>query len=60
MVEDSPDVNPDLSDILGHCELFTSLSHADLELIADLCAWDTSHHISTYYIVRAQTTNVAI
>ena len=29
--------NPDLIDILAHCELFASLSHADCELIAAGC-----------------------
>ena len=29
--------NPDLIDILAHCELFTSLSHADCERIAAGC-----------------------
>ena len=29
--------NPELSDILAHCELFISLSHADCELIAGRC-----------------------
>ncbi|MCZ6502105.1 MAG: cyclic nucleotide-binding domain-containing protein, partial [Gammaproteobacteria bacterium] len=35
MVEEN--VNPDLSDVLVHCELFASLSHADRELIAAGC-----------------------
>ncbi|MEE8077758.1 MAG: cyclic nucleotide-binding domain-containing protein, partial [Pseudomonadales bacterium] len=35
--EETPDANPVLSDILAHCELFTSLTHADCELIAAGC-----------------------
>ena len=37
MVEETPNANPVLSDILAHCELFTSLTHADCELIAAGC-----------------------
>ena len=37
MVEETPNANPALSDILAHCELFTSLTHADCELIAADC-----------------------
>ncbi len=34
---ETPDVNADLGDVLAHCELFTSLTHVDCELIASGC-----------------------
>gem|GEM_PF-287194 len=37
MVEEPPGANPDLGDILAHCELFTSLTHLDCEMIASGC-----------------------
>lgn len=37
MVEEPLRANPDLGDILAHCELFTSLSHLDCEMIASGC-----------------------
>ncbi len=41
MIEETPKTNPILSDILAHCELFASLTHADCELIAAGCALRT-------------------
>jgi len=37
MITNGEKLNPDLSDILAHCELFTSLSRADCQLIAAGC-----------------------
>ncbi|MCZ6617635.1 MAG: cyclic nucleotide-binding domain-containing protein, partial [Gammaproteobacteria bacterium] len=41
MVEETPDANPSPSDILAHCELFASLTHADCELVAGGCEMRT-------------------